>query len=142
MKAFIAIIAATLLTACATSPMAYNAATPVAPSNLLDGYTNYTIQREGYSRVIVVRDSGMHGAGLMAKLTIDGVGIAKFWSGQRLELFLQPAVYVFGIQASPSLGHALVETTYDIKQGKGYGFRISLDNQVGTFSFQQSTHVK
>ncbi len=132
---------ATLLIACATAPVAYKTATPVSETNLLEGYSIYAEPKPGYSRVIVVRDSGMLGAASPAKLSIDGVAIAKFWSRERLELYLPPSTYIFGVEPSPRLMGAFVETTYEIKPGKSYGFRISLDGS-GSFSFQQSTQLQ
>ncbi|MBN1665169.1 MAG: hypothetical protein JW943_16355 [Deltaproteobacteria bacterium] len=141
MKIIAIVIAATLLTACATAPVRYAAATPVSQSNLLEGYGNYSKPSVGYSRVIVVRDSGMLGAASPAKLSIDGVAIAKLWSSERLELYLPPSTYIFAVEPSPRLMGALVETTYEIKPGKSYGFRISID-AGSAFSFQQSTQLQ
>lgn len=140
MKSF-TLIAALFLSACATAPVPYTTATPVAKSNLLEGYSQFSEPSIGASHVVVVRDSGMLGAALPAKLSIDGVPVAKLWSSERLELFLPPATYIFGVEPSPRLGGALVETTYEIKREKSYGFRIALDFG-GAFSFQQSTQVK
>ena len=134
-------VATILLASCATAPVRYATATPVSQSNLLEGYNNYAKPSDGYSRVIVVRDSGMLGAALPAKLSIDGVAIAELWSSERIELYLPPATYIFGVEPSPRLGGALVETTYEIKPGKSYAFRISLD-YGGSFKFQQSTQLQ
>lgn len=137
----IILITALILSACATTPVPYATATPVTKSNFLEGYAQFTKPSPGTSRVVVVRDSGMLGAASPAKLSIDGVPVAKLWSSERLELFLPPATYIFGVEPAPRLMGALVETTYEIKSDKSYGFRIALDSS-GVFSIQQSTQIK
>ena len=129
------------LSGCATTPVPYTDATSVPQDNILEGYKQFSNQAENRSRVIVVRDSGMLGAALPAKLSINGTEVAKLWSSERLELFLEPGTYIFGVEPSPRLGGALVETTFEIRSGKSYAFRISL-TLSGAFSFQQSTQLE
>lgn len=134
------LLAALILTGCATSPVPYAAAAPVAESNLLDGYGQFSQPNEGRVRVIVVRDSGVGSPALPAKLSIDGVSVAKFWSSERLELYLPPTTYIFGVESSICFGCALVETAVDIKPGKTYAFRISFRDSA--FYFQQSAQLQ
>src|SRR5881628_1102555 len=88
------------LSGCATTPVPYTDATSVPQDNLLEGYKQFSNQAENRSRVIVVRDSGMLGAALPAKLSINGTEVAKLWSSERLELFLEPGTYIFGVEPS------------------------------------------
>lgn len=83
----------------------------------------------------------MLGAAASAKLSIDGVAVAKLWPAQRIELFLVPRDYIFAVEPSPRLGGAVVEREIEIKSGKSYAFRISLD-YGGAFSIQQSTRLQ
>ena len=141
MKTIVIFLACCLLAGCATSPVSYVTAEPVSPTNLLVGYQKFSSNTEGARRVIVVRDSGMLGSAIPAKLSINGIDVAKLWSSQRIEFFLQPDIYIFGVVPSPKLGGALVETTVDIKSGRSYALRISLPGN-GPFSLQQSTQLE
>ena len=127
-----------LLGGCATGPTLYSEAAPVSASNILDGYQKFSQPKEGFIRVIIVRDTGMLGAASPAKLSIDGEAVAKFWSGERLELFLPPDTYVFALEPSPRLLGSVAEHEVVIKAGKPTAFRIALDLK-GTFSLQRST---
>lgn len=141
MKNVFLLVSLLFVAGCATSPVPYRDASPVANSNLLEGYRTYAQAREGAVRVIVVRDSGMLGAALPAKLSIDGTPVAKLWSSQRLELFLAPNTYIFAVEPSPRMGGALVEREIQISKGRFYAFRISLVGG-GSFSLQQSTQLQ
>ena len=139
--ALAAIAVLMLVSSCATSPVPYSEASPVSISNLLEGYHKYSQPLEGTVRVVVVRDSGMLGSALPAKLSIDGTAVAELWSSHRLELFLIPDSYIFALEPSPKLGGALVEKEVQIKSGKSHSFRVSLD-QSGSFSLQPSTQLQ
>ena len=141
MKFLLPLAITCLVSACATSPVAFTAASPVAPSNLLEGYAAYARETTRTVRVIVVRDSGMLGAAASVKLSIDGKEVAKLWSSQRLELFLPPSAYIFSVEPSPRLGGALVERDVLISPNGKYAFRISLDGS-GSFSLQPSTQLQ
>jgi len=141
MKTIISLLVFVFIAGCATSPVPYHEASSVSASDLLEGYSRYSQPKEGSVRVILVRDSGMLGAAVPAKLSIDAIAVAKLWSSQRLELFLMPDSYIFSVEPSPRLGGALVEREIQIKNGKSYAFRISLDGS-GSFSIQQSTQLQ
>lgn len=133
-------VSAVLLTlsGCATTPVSYREATPVKQSNLLAGYQKFSQQKEGWLRVIVVRDSGLPGAVQPVLLSVDGTAVAKFWSGESLELFVPPDSYIFGIETP--LSGPRTEFTVLIKPGKTYAFRISLASNG--FILQPSTQLQ
>ena len=141
MKKILPLVLLLVVTGCATRPVPYRNAAPVASSNLLEGYSKYAQAREGTVRVIVVRDSGMLGAAVPAKLSIEGIPVAKLWPSQRLELFLTPNAYIFALEPSPRLGGPLVERGIELSRGKLYAFRITL-NGGGSFSLEQSTQLQ
>lgn len=135
------IISICALPGCATSPVPFQKATPVSESNFLEGYVAFSQPVTGSVRVIVVRDSGMLGAAVPAKLSVNGHGVAKLWSSQRIELFMPPAVYIFSVEPSPRLGGALVERDISIAEENPHAFRIALDGG-GAFSLQASTQLE
>lgn len=141
MKITLPLILAGLLAGCATSPVTFTAAMPVSAKNLLECHEKYSRPIPESVRIVIVRDSGMLGAAVPAKLSIDGCPVAKLWSSERLELFLVPGDYIFAVEPSPRLGGALVEKDVRITEGKSYSFRISLDGS-GSFSLQPSTHIQ
>jgi len=129
------------LCGCATTPVPYEKASPIDAGNYLEGYAAYSSPSDQTVRVIVVRDSGMLGAAAPVKLSINGIGVAKLWSSQRIELFLQTATYIFGVEPSPRLGGALVERDIHIAPENPKAFRIALDGG-GAFSLQASTQLE
>lgn len=140
-KAAIILLSFVFLAGCATTPISYSDATPVPKSNLLEGYGKFAKANPGYSRVVVVRDSGFQGGGVPAILNIEGAPIAKFWTSESVELFLSPDTYIFGLEAGGvGWGLPYVETTFEIKPNKTYWLRIS--SGVNGFSLQQSTQIK
>jgi hypothetical protein len=140
MKILPILFVALFLTGCGSSPVKYDAATQVDSSNQLAGYNRFSKPHDGWVSVIVVRDSMLFPSGAVAKLSIDGLDIAKFWGGNRLELYLPPANYIFAVEPTICFGCNIVETAVDIKPGKTYAFRISLRDTA--FHIQQSARVQ
>lgn len=141
LKAIAIALASLLVAGCATSPVPYKEAKQVSATNLLAGYALYSKPSATSVRVVVVRDSGMLGAAAPAKLSIDGVEVAKLWSSEGIELHMPPASYIFAVEPSPRLMGALVESSVEIKPQRKYAFRLSL-TQGGSFSLQQSTQLE
>jgi hypothetical protein len=133
-----------MLAGCSTDPVAFSKAKEVKPDNLREAYAKYSQPKEGSARVIVVRDSGVLGSGGRALLTVDGEPIAEFWSGERLELFLPPNNYIFGVQGKLGAISAgpLTEVTGTIKPNRTNAFRISVTYGDSAFKFQPTTQIQ
>ena len=140
MKYLILLVASLFICGCATSPVSSSSASVVPSDRLLSGYAPLSSPAPGKVKITIVRDSGMLGAAVPAKLSIEGADVAKFRRSERLDLYLDPASYIFGLEPSPRLAGALVEATFENKPGKDYYFRIS-DSGDGHFVLQPSTHL-
>ena len=141
MRFFIIFVVIGLMSGCSTRPVPYHLSDPVPHSSLFDGYKLHSQSGDGLVRVVFVRDSGVYGSGMPAKLSIDGLSIARFWAGESIEIYLIPNSYIFAVEPFPRLGGAIVEREINISTDKSYAFRISLDGS-GSFSLQQSTHLE
>ena len=82
----------------------------------------------------------MLGAGAPAKFSIDGVDIAKLRNRERLDIYLKPGSYIFGVVPSPQIAGALVEESFNIQAGKHHYFRISVPTG-GAFAIQASAQL-
>ena len=91
--------------------------------------------------VTIVRDAGMLGSGPSAKLSINGADVAKLRTSERLDIYLKPGSYIFGVEPSPRLMGALVESSFDLAKGKQYVFRISVSTG-GSLVFQPSARLE
>ena len=141
MKNLLLLLTFLVIAGCATGPVRYKDASPIPDDNLLEGYSKYAQQQEGSVRVIVVRDWEFLGGGYAIKLRINGVSVAKFWSSQRLELFLMPGGYVFRLE-TPTLDLAGTnEEEFQIKSGASYIFRIE-PKWLSGYSLQESSLPK
>jgi hypothetical protein len=82
----------------------------------------------------------MLGAAAPAKLSIDGIDIAKLRNRDRLDIYLKPGSYIFGVVPSPQLAGALVEESFNIQPDKHAYFRISVTTG-GSFAIQASAQL-
>lgn len=75
-----------------------------------------------------VRDSGLYGVGSTIYLFINGEELAGFRPEEKLQLFLEPGEYLFGVQSRPNFGlEQFIETPVRIEPSQQYSFRISID---------------
>jgi len=140
----LAVLVGGVLAGCSTEPVAFAKAKVVKRDNLREAYTKYSEPKEGTARVVVVRDSGMLGSGGRVLLSVDGEPVAELWGGERIELFLPPNNYIFGVQGkigSISAG-PLTEVAGTIKPNRTNAFRISATYGDSAFKFQPTTQIE
>jgi hypothetical protein len=82
----------------------------------------------------------MLGAAAAAKLSIDGVDIAKLRNRERLDIYLKPGSYIFGVVPSPKIAGAIIEESFNIQAGKHHYYRISVTTG-GFFAIQASAQL-
>jgi len=108
----------------------------VPSSRLLLAYSRLSHSSSQKARVIVIRDSGIFGAGQPAKLSVDGAPVALLWPGERVELFVPAGEHIFGVEPQPRFLGALSEASSSAVAGSTYHFRISISESSGSFKIQ------
>lgn len=127
MKRFLGVVAAALLTGCASSAIPVNQAEPV-PRDELYAFQAKPAGQSG--KVTVVRDSGMVGSGCDIVVYVDGRKAAKLGTGQRASFYLPPGNPSIGagLAGSGLCGGAAVRTiSAAVQNGKESLYRISGD---------------
>lgn len=78
--------------------------------------------------VTFVRDKGFVGSGVFLHLSINGQKAASINPGERVDWFLKPGEYAFGVVPTDPLGtHALSALDQDLKADRRYEYRILTD---------------
>jgi hypothetical protein len=133
MNVKIAAILSTLLlmSGCSTSPVQLSDSTMVPAGRLLPGYQAISKPGDGKAKVVVVRDSGMLGAAIKAKILVNGDAVGLLWSSERLEFYLPLGDHILGVMPEPQLAGALQENSYSFKDPKTYFFRFSVSESEG-----------
>jgi hypothetical protein len=57
---------------------------------------------------------------------MNGIPVAKLWSGERIELYVTAGDHILGVKPDPQLMGALSEIACNISTGRTYYFRISI----------------
>lgn len=119
------IIAAALVAACATAPTPIAEAASAPPERVFREQAS----GENLARAIFVRDSGFLGAGLSQRLFINGQVAAKLNAGEKVEIFLQPGDYVFGVRKEADVFSQYNDNSIDqnLVGGRTYHYRILSD---------------
>ena len=120
-----------IVSACATMPVPLSDSAMIPTERLLPGYQAVSKPGEGKAKVVIVRDSGILGSGVKAKILVNGEGVGLLWSGERLEFYLPLGDYILGVVPQPQLGGALQENSYSFKEPKTYFFRFSVSMSEG-----------
>ena len=117
-----------VVSGCATLPVSPMQATDIPPARITS--SKYLTPQSGTtsSALTFVRDSGFYGVGTTIYLFINGEEIAGFRPEEKLQLFLEPGEYLFGVQSRPNFGlEQFIETPVRIEPSQQYSFRISID---------------
>jgi chorismate-pyruvate lyase len=97
------LLTAALLSACATSPVTVSQSRAISPDRLLSGYSALAEPSPAKARVVVIRDEGMLGVAARAALIVDGVPVAKVWSGERVEFYLASGDHILAVRDDSAL---------------------------------------
>ncbi len=100
-------IAATMLTACASSAVPTEKTTLVPASRIYD--TRFSDPVPGSGHIIIKRDTGYIGLDCDNFLSVDGVKIAQLEPSERIEFFLNPEEHVVAASRSRSCGGEIRE---------------------------------
>lgn len=113
-----------LLAACSHHPIRFSEATPVSQANRYQAYAAYADPTPGTAHMLVARDPGMGDSPISAVLSVNGTPVARFWTRQKIDLYLPPATYKLTVEAGFS-GFGEPETISATVEGdKTYGYRI------------------
>ena len=124
-------LAATLLAACAQQPIPFSGAEPVSTANRFQGFQTYAQPSPGAAHVFIVRDPGVGDSPISAVLFINGIQIARFWTRQKIELYMPPAQYLMVIESGFSGFGEPEPIKVTFESGKTYGFRIKNERSGG-----------
>jgi len=123
-KLFAAAAVLLAVAGCSTNPIAYSKARPVPPDRILDGYKAVSTMTAKTAQVSIVRDSGIMGSAVSAELSINGIAISKFRTGERLVVYLQPGTYEFGVAYVGPLGPLPYTKRISVQSGQQYFIRV------------------
>ena len=123
--------AALLLAACAQQPIPFSSAEPVSTANHFQGFQTYAQPSPGAAHVLIVRDPGVGDSPISAVLFINGIQIARFWTRQKIELYMPPAQYLMVIESGFSGFGEPEPLKVSLESGKIYGFRIKNERDGG-----------
>src|SRR5687768_6094366 len=112
MKNISVIIIAVLVTSCATSPVRVSESKQVSADRLLSGYSALAQASPAKAKVVVIRDAGMLGSGVPARLSVDGAPVARLWPTKRVEFYLTTGDHILSVRPDPQLGGALMENSF------------------------------
>lgn len=119
-----AFLAALILSACATAPVATNQATPVPAARI---HTHEWLKpTEGCATLIVKRDTGFNAGGIAATLLLDGQPVADFWTGELLKLYPPPGEHILSVKVWSG---ATAETTANLTTVAPKVYRISFQSE-------------
>ena len=140
MKSALIVVVAILLAGCATSPVSVAKSRPVPPNRLLSGFGAFAYPSATTAQIVVVRDSGILGAGAPAKLLVDGAPVARLRPGERVQIFVSAGDHILGVKPDPQLMGALTETSSSVSAGRTYHFRISISET--SFKIQPTAQIE
>lgn len=128
----VAILAAVMMTACASKPI--NTATaPSTPASRVYA-PELQVPDDGKSQLVVARDAGFGGSGCMNAVYLDGRVVAAIDNGEKVAFYLAPGQYILGTGPNPQ-GKALChmgsnrmrrETGITMELGKPLKYRLAL----------------
>ncbi len=125
----------TLISACATKPIALEDATPIPADRRYSEIQQYADTRSGYAKVNFVRDAGMVGAAISLTLLVNGELIARIRRKEILTIYLPAGSHDLalgpGKLTSGPAGQGLVEQVLQAESGAEYSYRVGLDMNVG-----------
>ena len=144
MKSIAAIIlSSVMLIGCAaTSPVRIGDARSIPSGNLFEGYTAYSQPSSGRCHVVIVRDSGAYGGAALVLVYVNGITVAKVNSREKLDLYLAPGEYTFGVEPTPNLISPLNEYSQKVSFNETYFYRISATPGVPAFVLQRSFAIQ
>lgn len=119
------------ITACSTSLVKYSESKPVPSARIYGAYQQYSQPTDMTSKLIVVRDGGVLGAGGSAALFVNGDLVARLRTSESLVMHIDLGDNVIGTGPgtkmdweSDSIG--LVEQTLMVERGKTYYYRLGI----------------
>lgn len=123
MRIFLALTAAALLAACATTAIPTEQAMPT--SDVLN--LRLTAHREGTGKVVIKRDAGAVGSACVIRTLVNGMPLANLRQGQVITAFLDPGEYILGAESTGICGGGDAESPLRISVGETKIYRISID---------------
>lgn len=127
-------VASFVLAGCATTPVSETGARPTNLPSSSTAYEAIRAPREGYGRVVVIRDSGFKGGGAQHRLFVDGAFITELRPSEKLEFYLSPGTHLLGVQiVSPFHKGQVREISAIITPGKTQYFRTGMKERTDTF---------
>ncbi|MBA3353895.1 MAG: hypothetical protein H0U23_15995 [Blastocatellia bacterium] len=128
------------LSGCATSPVTVSESQKVSSDRLLPGYSTLAQASPDRAKVVVIRDAGILGSGLPARLSVDGAPVARLWPSNRVEFYVTSGDHILSVRPEPQLGGALTENSFHFTLGRTYYFRISISEN--SLRIQPSTQLE
>lgn len=122
MRSLTAVIAATLVAACATTPTPTGDSAEVPSSRMLA--PQFLTNDEGRGTVVVKRDRGMMGAACSMRLYVDGTSAADLYTQEKVTLRLPAGQHVLSVAPNGLCGGGIREAGVDVLLGKVSMFRI------------------
>lgn len=102
MAAFLLALAA-LASCVATHPVSVEESLVVPAAQRLADYDQAATPNAGKVKITIIRDSGIKGSAIAARLIVDDSPVADIGTGQRVDLFLSPGSHEIGLYGT-SLG--------------------------------------
>lgn len=94
------------------------------------------LAREGAGEVRFVRDTGLDGSIVSARISVDGMPVADVNTGEVLSIWVEPGHHAFNMQPQPNIfGHGLVrQLEGEVEAGRRIDVRISYGDQGLAFA--------
>ena len=125
MRFFTVIIALSLLTACATSPVSIHQASLVPSGRMLAPQLVSQVQAQPTGSLIVKRDSGLMGSACTIRVFVDAVPVADLAPSEKVEVFLGLGEHIVGVAPNGICGGGVAEAAVVIFPEREKILRIS-----------------
>ncbi|MBY8952582.1 hypothetical protein J1G36_11820 [Pseudomonas carnis] len=139
MRFFVLVMAAALLSGCATSP----APSDKVRSDASGRVSGYQKQVPDDSSLIVTSDIGTLGGSCFATIFLNGMPVAKLDTGDKVVLQVPSGEWLLGAALDGAARCAAnperIETSVVLKQGQQKKFRVLLPVAGGSLAVQQSS---
>ena len=131
-KIFLLTVCLFVLAGCASDPVRLSEARLVTEDRTFPHFNELNAKfKESGAKIIIVRDSGILGAGTKDKVLVNGKPIRLKWPKEKIEFYLPVGEHILGVVPEPKLGGALQEQAFYFRDPTTYYLRLSVSPTEG-----------
>lgn len=139
-KNLLILLCAACLAGCATTPTKLSDSQPIRADRFYPDYKLYAKPLPHGTKIVVVRDDGVLGSAVKAKVSVDGHELAGLFQHDRLEFYVTARDHILAVEPAPNLGAALIEHQFVFHPDETSYFRVGIAAQ--TFDIIPTTQIQ